>query len=246
MGKELGEICRDLKIRQGNFSLVKNKIYRDKRLDSEKVVGAITSLREEYVDFMMFGGQTAHPELLGFRNMRISSDDVDSVITVNGLCDLSRCFNNRNLFYIPEFQKVYLGHKGVPFIFALDYIHDWEIDPDFRHSSVFMYLRGVPVELAAPEYTIMMKMRRAQENGRFFGKDRLDIANLLLAPYFKEDLNQIDFDRLGELVSSNLPRRDIGRWVGCLEETENHLRKRERPLFRKAYEKIRESIEYYS
>lgn len=78
-------------------------------VDMDKVMGH---------NVVLIGGICAHPMLLGFRQMRRTSNDLDCITDDKGIRDLHTKFNGQELFFrTANFGDLFLDYKGLPFVF---------------------------------------------------------------------------------------------------------------------------------
>jgi hypothetical protein len=155
---------------------------------------------------IVVGGHAITPELLGYRQMRKRSGDIDTVSGEDGLrALLEKVDSYDDVHYGIREEELFLAEGSIPLGVNLNRIHDWDVPPDFRESSILFEVDGIgPIRVAAPDYQIMLKLRRGRycldTERPFFGKDRIDIANLALASLYQGGVKHIDIRRLGELV----------------------------------------------
>jgi len=168
---------------------------------------------------IVYGGHSTLPQLLGYRLMRKPSKDIDSVGKEEHIKEL---LENRGLYSdfhygLRENQIILTNDSNIIIGTGLDRIHDWEVPQDFYDNSMIFSIPDIGnVRVASPEYQIMLKLRRGYENmgiKPFYGKDRIDIANILLAPYYRSGLREVDLNEL-----SNLVRFHITDDRSCLEK----------------------------
>ncbi len=154
-------------------------------------------------DTIVIGGHVVLPELLGLRNMRRPSGDIDSVASEQGIRLL---FNTTDLYgnvhYGSKECELFLELNGIPIGVSLDRIHDWVVTDDFRESSIEIETEQGEVRVASPEYQVMLKLRRGYHcieiDRPFYGKDRIDIASMFLAHLGGR--MKIDIEKLKELI----------------------------------------------
>ena len=228
------DLCKEYGIRTGEINYQE---YESLRPSSDEVIDTLVSLCAPFNGgITIIGGQTIHRELLGFRQMRRHSSDIDCVATIEGVRQVISSFN-RQFFYAEKYDVLFFEYGGFPVAFAVGKIHDWEIPNDFHETTMVLNPRKGNVRVASPEYTIMLKIRRGNCNDRFFGKDKLDILNLLLAPCFRGDLRKIDYRTVADLTYRNVITsfERIKNWLSKISETVIHLKKREMTLFNNIY-----------
>ncbi len=108
----------------------------------------------------------------------------------------------------------------------------------------FRYLIKSKCTVAAPEYTITLKLRRAHAKARLFGKDKIDITNLLLAPYFKPELQQVNLEKVSELLHEEVTDdySEVTSWLDELHTHINQLRRGEKKIFEEVYSRFRDTL----
>ena len=156
----------------------------------------------------IFGGQSAHHKMLGFRQLRPSSTDIDCIATEGSIEKIKKEFNSK-LFYISKYDCLFFEHNNYPVFISLDHIHDWKITDDFRDSIVRIKTGENSINSCSPEYLIMLKLRRSYTNKKMFGKDRLDIINILLAPLYRDELKHIDIGKTSEFIKKHVTSDDL-------------------------------------
>lgn len=224
---EIKEVCRELGI---YFDKSRPQQYSDFEPDSEDIIEAITSLSQEMDNrLILYGGQATHSELLGYRKMRLPSNDIDCVTdktVIEKTLDVDS--EGEPIFYEP-FDAVMLEYEEFPTVFVVNQIHDWDISSDFTESKVNQEVRGTELNLVSPEYNIMLKLRRANEEGELWGKDKTDISNLLLAPLEKNELQEINYSKLTYLLREHVTdnRSKAKYFLGDLREFNGPLRNEE-------------------
>jgi hypothetical protein len=233
---KLEDLCISLSVPKGEVDYDK---YREKRPSSDDLLSAMHSFYTELgPDYLIIGGQTTHPKLLGYRQMRRPSNDIDMVTTDSGLDSLNSRFGSMpEFFYSTVHGDVFLEYKGLPFGFVMDRIHEWSVPDELWNTAVNIKVDSTTLTLASPEYTIMLKIMRAHQNGRFFGKDKVDITSLLLAPMYNSSLRKVDAEKTLELIREHVTQdpKLIGKYLGEISSYQDQLRKDERETFQKVY-----------
>jgi len=227
------ETCRNLGIPDGRVDYRK---YTDFNPTPEEALSVMSELDDALDhEVIMIGGQTVHPKLLGLRQMRKPSNDVDCVTTAEGVKKIHENFKGLSNFFLSEDHgDLFLEYQGFPIGFVTDNIHDWEIDQNFRQSALTLPVdRGSQITVASPEYTIMLKIRRADSKGKLFGKDRIDISSLLLAPKYRSDLRDVNMDEVASLTYDHVTcdYARVKRWIDELGMVYKNLNKDEMKIF---------------
>ncbi len=239
---KLADLCRRMGIGQKESDYGR---YAELKPDSSQVLDSIYGLgRILGQEGVVIGGSTAHPELLGYRQMRRPSADIDCVVTDDGVAVLKDNFGD-DMFYSQMFNGCFLDYEGTPVgVFAFD-IHGWEIGSDFMNSARTIPRGQESVTVASPEYTIAMKARRGQMNGEFRGKDRIDTANLLISPVLKNRPLPINTDKIASLAFDNVTTdyRWAAGWIEDLEMAVKNLKPEELEAFRSACDRMKSSID---
>jgi len=173
----------------------------------ESLLRASTELyRLSGEDTIVVGGHAVLPDFLGYRKMRKRSGDIDSVAREQGVRTLVSSGGSwEDLHYGIREEELFLSMSSVPVGVSLDKIHDWDVPRDFRGSSIVFEVPGMgQLRVASPEYQIMLKLRRGRHcmdcNRPFYGKDRVDITNMLLASLYHGGRKTVNLGRLTELV----------------------------------------------
>lgn len=198
----LGKLCAQLRIPTAALE----EATGTKRLSDERLLGVLGTLDSIFTEeAILIGGTTTHPALLGYRPMRSLGHNLDYIGGRQCVRDLKQEFHT--LFYDPR-DFVFLHYDTVRVRLALDHIYDWQVTDNFRTTARDAETERGRIHVAAPEYTIMLKLRKAGEQhetqqGRR-GKDHLDIANLLLAPHYKVTISPINYPLLAQLCFAHV------------------------------------------
>jgi len=183
---------------------------------------------------VLYGGLTACERIFGFKRIRTISNDLDFVCSPEGL---ELVLERERTFYHEDFDVLFAIVDNVPVSFSFVHIHDWRINEDFFASSVLMHAGSEQVRCSSHEYAIMLKLRRmdclATHGKHLFGKDALDIINILTAPCFKKELVPIDLEKLCSLIKAEVTT-DSGRlhtFIDFIAAHGMHLTDRENAAF---------------
>ncbi|MDP3986826.1 MAG: hypothetical protein Q8P81_01220 [Nanoarchaeota archaeon] len=231
--RDLTEICSSLDIPSRKIDEGALDSYRKNRPSEEtlvKYMAEIDALLKSNV--VVMGGFCANPSVLGFRKMRRTSNDLDCVTDGDGIQSLKETFDGR-LFRTENHGDVFLDYNGVPVGFDVRETHSWEVPQSLAYSSRRIESAFGGFNVISPEFLIALKARRSILKGRYFGKDALDTANLLLAPLYRDNLKMIDFERTGDLMRRHASDSlDVAlSYLSFLSGYENHLRVSERSTF---------------
>ena len=154
---------------------------------------------------VLYGGLTASERIFGFKRIRTVSNDLDFVCTPEGV---EAALARERPFYHEDFDVLFAIVDNIPVSFSFAHIHDWRISEDFFASSLFVQAGSEPIRCSSREYAIMLKLRRmdclASQGKHLFGKDALDIINMLTAPCFKKELPPVALERLCSLVKAEV------------------------------------------
>ncbi len=244
MGSRLAELARAYSIpaisSYGELGLVP-EVY-----DEEKIFALVERFAAAYDgSLVLYGGQTATARVYGFKRIRDITNDLDFVCTPAGLESVAR---RERLLYHAGYDILFSSRDNVPLSFALEHIHDWPVDEGFFGSAREVRGFAWPMRCCSPEYSIMLKMRRMNERldhgGAPFGKDALDIINMVTAPYIRSDLAPVDFVRLAELLRASVSREAsrLAALTGFIAPYDEHLTGRERGFFARAWERFEKEL----
>lgn len=204
----------------------------------EKIFGLVEYFAATYgEELVLYGGQTATERFYGFKRIRDITTDLDFVSTADGL---RRLLLQEKLYYHRKFDILFAVRDNVPVSLAQTHIHDWEIDPGFFRAAETVRGLRCPVRCCSREYSIMLKLRRTSgrldRGERPFGKDALDIVNVITAPYLRSDLEQVDFLETAALVRHHVaddPDR-FGAMLEFIDAYRDHLTEVELGYFERA------------
>ena len=247
--KNLTEICKEVGIRKKTLTERDMKKYRNNNPRSDKVMNTMLDISNTLDgDVVVIGGFCVHPKLLGFRKMRKLSNDLDCITDEKGIKTLYENFKGR-LFQTTNYGDVFMEYNTLPFSFDTEETHGWKIPHDFYLDSVEFNIKNTPLNTISPEYLITLKSRRAMEKGRVFGKDKLDTANVILAPYFNKDtenkkLDYVNLEKTASLIRqhsfNNLEQAK--NYIESLGQAKDHLKKSEREIFSENISNLQKQI----
>jgi len=186
-----------------NAEYSKDMTMHIKHLDAFLVNIVLAHYAKKYKKgLVLYGGQTATPQYFGFKKMRVLTNDLDFAVIPDLLPTLIK---QEGLMFHPVYQVFFCYQQDVLCVFSCEKIHDWLIPPDFFKSAVPFTVQDKVIFLSAREYMITLKLLRGYYNNKtMFGKDSIDIINLLSAPIFRTDLEQVDLERTVSLIKTNL------------------------------------------
>lgn len=200
--------------------------------DDEKIFGLLNRYAETYGEgLVLYGGVTATERLYGLKRIREITNDLDFVCTPEGLEAL---LSGESLFYHSRFDVLYSVMENVPVSFAFGHIHDWPIEPGFFASAELKVPCGLPVRCCSREHSIMLKMRRSGEKisrgDRAFGKDALDILNMIAGCSRPDGEGPVDVDALCALILRcvSTDAALLGKLMSFIRGYESHLSAPER------------------
>jgi hypothetical protein len=201
----------------GNRPVPRIKELREIRLvpesyPDERTIGLVNRFAQSYgEDLVLYGGLTATERIYGRKRIRDMTTDLDWACTPDGL---EAVLAGERVFYHEAYDILYTVVENVPVTFAFGHIHDWPVGEGFFASTRPMSPFGMPVRCCSREHSIMLKMRRIVElqarGAQPFGKDALDILNMLAAPYCRDGLEAFDVDALCALIRDNVEARPSG------------------------------------
>jgi hypothetical protein len=128
--------------------------------------------------------------------------------------------------YHPGFDILCASVDGLPVTFSCGHIHDWRIGSGFFSWAERVVVGGERPLCASREHSIMLKARRMAERARrdvpLFGKDALDIINIVAAPGRRPDLALLEIEATARLVLSEACSdasvlSGLLRFIACFE-----------------------------
>jgi len=241
----LSDICRSCGIPSRPIGEEAIDFYRDNRPAEETLVhymAEIDALLNGNV--VVMGGFCACSSVFGFRPMRRTSNDLDCVTDESGIRTLKSRFNG-GLFQTVEHGDVFLDYNGIPICFDVGETHSWDIPQSLAYEARRVEFDFGGFNAISPELLIALKARRSILKGRFFGKDAVDTANILMAPLFRSDLERINFRRVRDFMrryvsdSIDVPLS----YLSFVEGYESNLRHCERPAFQGVMSLLKDAVE---
>lgn len=236
---KLENLCNDLGIQKG---IIDNEKYRHRVIPSEILWNSVDEINKiTGENLILIGGTCLDPLFLGFRKMRRTSNDIDSITNEEGILRLNDLFkNDTNFYYNSLHEDIFLEYNSVPFSFVIDETHNWKIPKDLINTSISLNFMSKNLRTISPEYLTTLKIKRSNCNGRVYGKDKLDIANMLIAHHFNLNKKEIDLDKTAELVYEHVTTYydRLIELIRPLRDVEGNLRKEERSFFNERYEEF--------
>jgi hypothetical protein len=242
--RNLLSFCESLDIPSRELTTQEAENYRNSHPSSDLIIDSMIELDEIMNhQVILFGGLSAHPNLLGYRKMRRTSNDIDALTNEEGITHLHENFNGR-LFVTKNYGDLFLDFDGIPCSFDVGETHDWTVPNDFYTTSRTFEFPNGQISTISPEYLIALKFRRSEIKGRMYGKDKFDMANLILAPLFK-DIQDVNYDETALLIRQNsIPEIDkMMSWFSYLPQITDKLRKEEREPYIEQLNLFKESID---
>lgn len=207
----------------------------------------INLMAEQYEHYgnslILYGGQTATEELLGVTKMRDITTDIDYLCTEKGI---EQVLKDEELFYHEKYDILFNYKYHINISYSYHHIHDWQVDRGFIESALQILIEGRPLLCSSTEYSIMLKMRRmhsCRQKGRpLFGKDGIDIINLLLGPACRQELPDLDLALLSELIRENVvaDREDLEELLNFTDRYSQHLPGRYHKIYDKSFSSFKE------
>lgn len=125
-------LCAELGIETRELTESSLDEYRDKHPKKEallKVMARLTELAEG--EIMMIGGLCVIPELLGARDLRRPSNDLDCVATKKGITDVVNGMELNNCFRTTNYGDLFFDVEGIPCSVDMEQTHGWAIPGEF-------------------------------------------------------------------------------------------------------------------
>ena len=181
---------------------------------------------------IVMGGFCACSKILGFRKMRRASNDLDCITNEEGFHLLNKHFNGQ-IFQTSSFGDLFLEYHKIPVGFDIDETHDWKIPQQFLDDVRTFNFPSGEITSISPEFLIALKARRSIMKKRFYGKDALDTANMVLAPVYRTDLSSIDYQKLASLFREHSTNsfEDLDKYLTFVSSCSKDLKKKEMSLF---------------
>lgn len=245
MAKEkLTKLCKEYGIPSKEISSDKLNFYRCQRYNEETLIQFMIDLDQMLNgNLISIGGFSASSKVLGFRPMRVISNDLDCITNEEGVALLNNHFRDK-IYQTDNYGDLFLEYKNVPVGFDVDETHGWRIPFDFFIDvRRFSFPQGSFNSISS-EYLIGLKARRSISKKKFYGKDALDTINILLAPFFREDLRKIDHYKLGEILKehSSSSFKDIEEYLNFIGSYEQKVKKNEIPLLKDSLTNLKKHI----
>lgn len=176
----------------------------------ERILGLVNRFAQAYGDkLVLYGGITATEWIYGRKRIRSITSDLDFVCTEEGL---EAVLASEDVSYHARYDILYTVAENVSVSFTFRHIHDWLLRDEFFAATKTSSPFGIPLRHVSREHAIALKLRRTDERIRRgllpFGKDALDVLNMLDAPACGS--GELDMDALCELIASAITT-DPGR-----------------------------------
>lgn len=174
----------------------------------DKIIGLVNRYAQAYGEgIVVYGGIAATEWVYGLKRIRAITSDLDFVCTEAGI---EAVLEGEELSYHTKYDILYAVADNVSVSFAFGHIHDWEAGPEFFAAATTSSPFGIPFRCSSREHSIMLKLRRTDERIRLglppFGKDALDVLNMIAAPYCGSRGGAIDIGALCDLIAGSISR----------------------------------------
>lgn len=244
---KLTEICNSIGIPKREITNTQMDFYRSQKFDEDYLIQAMSEIDKALEgNVIVMGGFCACSKILGFRKIRRTSNDLDCVTNEEGIKLLHESFKDK-IFQTTNYGDVFLEYNHIPVGFDVDETHGWTIPPEFASDSRRFNFNFGGLTSISPEFLIALKARRSILKKRFYGKDAIDTANMILAPLYKTSLDSLDFDKLGYLIrehSSNSFDR-IKEYIQFLGSYSSNLKKEEGFIFEEYLSRLKNSTKRF-
>jgi len=242
--EKLTQLCKEHHIPSKELSVEKIDFYRYQKYNEDVLIQFMIELDTILKgNLISIGGFSAGSKVLGFRPMRIISNDLDCITNEEGVKLLHNHFKDE-LYQTTNYGDIFLEYNGVPVGFDVEETHDWHIPLDFFENTIrFSFPQGSFTSIS-PEYLIGLKARRSLSKKRFYGKDALDSINILLAPFFKDNLNRIDYNKLGGILRNHAcsKKDEVEEYIDFISSYKQKIRKKEIPLIEDSLTLLKKQI----
>lgn len=208
-----------------NIPVVEQIGYYDFHPGLPLVFETIKELYRKFKDkIILYGGQAATKIFWGARVLRTQTNDIDVVIKKDQLENILA--GQGTFYYHKKYDYFYFYLNNIQIVFSYAHIHDWNIPQDFYDSARDFKFDTLVIRVCSPEYLIALKLRRnfyaIREGHPFFGKDALDILNILTAFFYDPGKEELDLNKLTTLVHTHVsPEKAVA--AGLLEQVEHYL-----------------------
>ncbi|NMB66917.1 hypothetical protein GYA25_02560 [Candidatus Woesearchaeota archaeon] len=241
MKEKLTQLCENYNIPIKKIDPEKMTFYGTQKYNEQILINYLIELDNLLKsNLISIGGFSAGSKILGFRSMRRISNDLDCITNEEGIKLLNEHFHD-NLFQTLDYGDLFLEYKKVPVSFDIEETHGWKIPKDFFEDiRRFSFLNG-GLNSISPEYLIGLKTRRSINKKRFYGKDALDTINVLLSPFYRSELKEIDYEKIGKIIREHASnkREEIEAYLSFIGSYSNHIKKKEIPLFEKSLNNLK-------
>jgi len=172
----------------------------------EKIFGLLDRFAADYGDgLVLYGGLAATERIYGLKRIREITTDLDFVCTPEGL---EAVLDGERVAYHEDYDILFAVVQSVPVTFAYGHIHDWPVDAPFFDKAARVRPGKVELLCCSREHAVMLKLRRSCERmGKGlqpFGKDALDILNMLAGGSAREGRRPVALGELRGLLRGNI------------------------------------------
>ncbi|MFA5072031.1 MAG: nucleotidyltransferase [Candidatus Pacearchaeota archaeon] len=242
MKNKLTELCCSNKVPVREVKREDWDLYGTQTFDEDYLVKSMAEI-DGFLDgnVIVMGGFCACSKILGYRPMRRASNDLDCITNEEGFYLLNKHFNGQ-IFQNSAFGDLFLEYNKIPVGFDIGETHDWEIPKEFIDDAKTFNFSCGKITSISPEFLIALKARRSILKKRFYGKDALDTANMVLAPIYRTDLSQIDLSKLSSLFREHSTDSfdDLDEYLKFVSSHSRDLKIKEKPLFEERMSSIQD------
>ncbi|MFT4244330.1 MAG: nucleotidyltransferase [Candidatus Woesearchaeota archaeon] len=198
--------------KKNNLTIVENINYDEKssyEINEEIILNLICEISSHFSGkCIIYGGHLASPYIYGSRQVRNLSSDIDVYIGELSIKELSKklTFKEKKLSYDKKNNTLFVEIEGIFITFSYYSVGDFKLPEEFFYSKRTIKLNKNKVYVCSPEFLILMKLRRSFSYKKIFGKDVIDIGNVLIS--YKKGKIILDLQNLKKIVEKYFYSRE--------------------------------------